>query len=164
MNCLIVMVLGCDLLVSKHCQPLKTNNLLLPSVLRILLFTLMRILLFTLIRIRILSLNLIRIRILLLTFCQIWTLQCSKNDHLRLHFSLRCGFGSATTASYRYTVFYTTRSRTGLALKWRRQKLSRVPIIAPIKAMSNFLEPAVLSIVFQPAAFCKLERHHCSGV
>ncbi len=56
-------------------------------------------------------------------------------------FSLRCGSGSATTASYRYTVFifYITRNRTGFALKWRRQKLSRVPIIASIKAMSNFL-------------------------
>jgi hypothetical protein len=31
MNYLIMMFLGCDLLFSKHCQELKTNNLLLPS-------------------------------------------------------------------------------------------------------------------------------------
>ncbi len=55
-------------------------------MLRILLLALTRIRIprFTVMRIWILPLNLMRIRILSLTFFQIWTLQCSKNDPLRL--------------------------------------------------------------------------------
>ncbi len=112
---------------------MKTNNLLFPTSVADPAF-----------HFRILPFNLIRILILPLThFLQ--------NHHLRPPPFLFDADPVRNTASYHYTVsiFYTPRSRTGLALKWRRLKLSLVLIIATINAMSIFYSlPYLLAVLW----------------